>query len=219
MLLSMAAYFGLAASDECERMIAWLLAEQMSYGGWNCDRRNGATHSSFHTTTSSLEGLSQVVEIDVLVARRSADDGAYTKILVATDFSPRAEKAFASALQLASPGAAIELLHCWQVAEPISTHAIAGGSPADVEATLERRARDRARELVARHRRDGVTVSYRSIEAPPKIGILDRAERGFDLIAVGSHGRRGPRRLLGSVAAAVTRHAPCSVLVSKERQS
>lgn len=39
-----------------------------------------------------------------------------------------------------------------------------------------------------------------------------------DLIVIGSHGRTGVQRaLLGSVAEAVTRHAPCPVLVVREK--
>ena len=57
MLLSMACYFGFADDERCERMVAWLLAEQMADGGWNCDSAR-ARHSSFHTTLSTLEGLS-----------------------------------------------------------------------------------------------------------------------------------------------------------------
>ena len=34
-----------------------LLGQQMPDGGWNCESYNGATHSSFHTTISVLEGL------------------------------------------------------------------------------------------------------------------------------------------------------------------
>jgi len=34
-----------------------LLGQQMPDGGWNCQSYNGATHSSFHTTISVLEGL------------------------------------------------------------------------------------------------------------------------------------------------------------------
>lgn len=34
-----------------------LLAQQMSDGGWNCQRPRGATHASVHTTISVLEGL------------------------------------------------------------------------------------------------------------------------------------------------------------------
>jgi hypothetical protein len=34
-----------------------LLGQQMPDGGWNCQRHNGATHASVHTTISVLEGL------------------------------------------------------------------------------------------------------------------------------------------------------------------
>lgn len=40
-----------------EALREYLLREQMPDGGWNCARPRGATHSSFHTTISVLEGL------------------------------------------------------------------------------------------------------------------------------------------------------------------
>lgn len=57
MLVSMACYFGFGKDERTRRMQRWLLAEQMPDGGWNCLRHRGATHSSFHTTISSLEAL------------------------------------------------------------------------------------------------------------------------------------------------------------------
>jgi hypothetical protein len=57
MLVSMACHFGLGHDERTSRMVRWLLAEQMGDGGWNCDRHKGATHSSFHTTISTLEAL------------------------------------------------------------------------------------------------------------------------------------------------------------------
>lgn len=57
MLLSMACYFGLFSDERVPRMTTWLLQEQMRDGGWNCERAGGATHASFHTTISVLEGL------------------------------------------------------------------------------------------------------------------------------------------------------------------
>lgn len=62
MLLSMACYFGFAGDERCERMLAWLLDEQMADGGWNCERGR-ARHASFHTTISTLEALAAYVSV------------------------------------------------------------------------------------------------------------------------------------------------------------
>lgn len=45
-----------------ERLVGYLLDQQMDDGGWNCQRDTGATHSSFHTTINVLEGLRDYVE-------------------------------------------------------------------------------------------------------------------------------------------------------------
>src|SRR5439155_20851574 len=56
MVLSILSYFEYN-DDRLDTVVDYLLAEQMSDGGWNCRRRYGATHSSVHTTISVLEGL------------------------------------------------------------------------------------------------------------------------------------------------------------------
>ncbi len=56
MLLSMLCYFQYE-DDRIHQMAEFLTAEQMPDKGWNCERPKGATHSSFHTTISVLEGL------------------------------------------------------------------------------------------------------------------------------------------------------------------
>jgi hypothetical protein len=57
MLLHTVSAVGLADDPACDAMTQWLLGEQLPDGGWNCNRHRGATHSSFHTTLSVLEGL------------------------------------------------------------------------------------------------------------------------------------------------------------------
>ena len=56
MVLSILCYFE-HEDERLETLADYLLREQMSDGGWNCRRPNGATHSSVHTTISVLEGL------------------------------------------------------------------------------------------------------------------------------------------------------------------
>jgi hypothetical protein len=58
MILNFGAYF--LDSNIILRDIAdFLLHTQMSDGGWNCNYKKGATHSSLHSTLSVLEGLSE----------------------------------------------------------------------------------------------------------------------------------------------------------------
>ncbi len=58
MILSLLSYFH--HPDERVHSVAeYLLRDQMPDGGWNCERLKGATHASFHTTISVLEGLSE----------------------------------------------------------------------------------------------------------------------------------------------------------------
>lgn len=56
MVLSIVAYF-FFDDERIEKLVNHLCAQQMPDGGWNCESFRGATHSSFHTTISVLEGL------------------------------------------------------------------------------------------------------------------------------------------------------------------
>ena len=49
------AYFGL--SQDIQRIMGLLLAEQLTDGGWNCEAERGSTRSSFNTTICVLEAL------------------------------------------------------------------------------------------------------------------------------------------------------------------
>ena len=56
MILALLAYF--RYPDERIHAIAdHMINQQMPDGGWNCDSYKGATHSSFHTTITTLEAL------------------------------------------------------------------------------------------------------------------------------------------------------------------
>ena len=60
-VLSILAYFNIP-DPRLVSMAEHLLNEQMNDGGWNCQKCNGATHGSFHTTISVLEGFHEYLE-------------------------------------------------------------------------------------------------------------------------------------------------------------
>jgi nucleotide-binding universal stress UspA family protein len=141
-------------------------------------------------------------------------------ILVCTDFSPCSEIALARAADIARRDETrVFLLH---VFDPKKLRGPAAGAPTE----LERQAWDEDSMhglKEARHRYFGhlvdTDVQYDAIpSAHPSIEICRIAkETRASLIVLGSHGRTGMlRRLLGSVAEATVRHAPCSVFVVRE---
>jgi squalene cyclase len=58
MILSLLSYFR-HPDPRIHSIAEFLLRQQMPDGGWNCDRIKGATHASFHTTISTLEGFAE----------------------------------------------------------------------------------------------------------------------------------------------------------------
>lgn len=56
MNLALACYFD-AVTSRTTKAVDYLLGQQMSDGGWNCEGVKGSVRSSFHTTISALEGL------------------------------------------------------------------------------------------------------------------------------------------------------------------
>ncbi|HWQ27084.1 MAG TPA: universal stress protein [Chlorobaculum sp.] len=72
--------------------------------------------------------------------------------------------------------------------------------------------------LIDEEQMAGIVADYAIYEGFAEECILDYAKRqDADIIIMGSHGRRGLKRMiLGSVAEHVIRRAPCPVLVVKE---
>jgi nucleotide-binding universal stress UspA family protein len=74
-----------------------------------------------------------------------------------------------------------------------------------------------AEKAAARLMKAGLEAEARIVLGDPRWALEEEATREkADLIVVGSHGRTGVERvILGSVAAHIVKHAPCSVLVVK----
>ena len=134
-------------------------------------------------------------------------------ILFPHDFSETAESALTLALELARRlDGKITLLHAYEVA----AYAYPEGPAVSVEMAreIESGARKALEGVAARVRSAGVPVEVQVRQGVPWSEIVKAArELQVDLIAIGTHGRRGfARALLGSVAERVVRMAPCPVL-------
>ncbi|WP_428263184.1 universal stress protein [Haliangium sp.] len=169
---------------------------------------------------SISERVVRLANTSVMVARpKSEGSGGYGRILVPTDFSRPSEKAVQMALALAARGARIDVVHFWQI--PVTaTTPYAPFKAAEEALTTVRRAMAESAEsagerMVERYEREGIEISFHAIEAAPAYGIQERLEEiPYDIVVMGSHGRRGLRRfLLGSVAELTVRHTDCSVVV------
>jgi|SRR5688572_22702685 len=131
----------------------------------------------------------------------------FARILVPTDFSAASEAALAHGRGLANHfGAALHLMH---VGENPFMRAVAMDRRALEEAAV-RRLEEHLTD--ADRRRGSLAIFEQSDEPAPEILRYANAAK-IDLIVMGTHGRTGlARMVLGSVAEAVVRTAPCPVL-------
>ena len=141
---------------------------------------------------------------------------AFQNILSPIDFSPFARRALDHALALARvEGSRLTVLY---VAPSVSTVVAAIESPFLLPTLYAQDDLDRFRDDVRRFVEESATdvpVVCEVVEGhPAQVIAALAADRGADLVVMGTHGRTGFDRLvLGSVTERVLRQAPCSVLV------
>jgi universal stress protein A len=145
--------------------------------------------------------------------------GNFTRILVATDFSPASDAALACAKEIAGRfDARLSLLHV--VTDPKATglwtpEVYVPASP-ETQARFLRDARQRLESALNAEEsgRFSATIEARIGAAAESIQDFAR-EQKVDLIVMGTHGRKGLAHLfLGSVAERVVRSSPCPVLTT-----
>jgi nucleotide-binding universal stress UspA family protein len=139
-------------------------------------------------------------------------------ILVARDFSSVSDRALRYGFDLAArTGATLHVLHAEVLHEPES-RSDGGCSPAKGVPALRDELKDEG--IVPADALDAVSVVEgvrRDVSAAPAL-LTYAAEEDIDLIAMGTHGRRGPSRiLLGSVAEEVVRRSDRPVLTVRGR--
>lgn len=141
------------------------------------------------------------------------------RILVPSDFSENGRKSFAYAIAMAKQfGAALVLLHVVQV------NYAYGEMGAIDYAALERDLRTGSKKqleaLVEECRAAGVAATPLVGEGSPARVIAETADsEEADLIVISTHGYTGLKHvLMGSIAEAVVRYAPCPVLVVRAHE-
>lgn len=138
------------------------------------------------------------------------------RLLVPTDFSDDAQRAVEAAVTILGPVAdtkKVTLLHVWSIPTGAGLGWPAAGIEPDLAGFVE--AARRQLEESAKPLRDaGYDVDTKELEGEPAHVIDEEARAvGADLIAMGTHGHSGLRRLFfGSVAERVLPAAPCPVL-------
>jgi nucleotide-binding universal stress UspA family protein len=145
----------------------------------------------------------------VLVARPSPPGA----VLGATDFSdpalPAVEAAVAEARRRGVP---LALIYSMDLLPPGVVGYEVPPLSAEVIAAMRAQSEERLKEALARLGAEG-TLTIAEGPAGPTI-VKTAASLPAELVVVGTHGRTGLRRfVLGSVAEAVVRSAPCSALV------
>jgi universal stress protein A len=143
----------------------------------------------------------------------------WSGILVPVDFSAPSEIALTYALRLARYcGAQVWVHHVIPSPHALDALYERGLTQPESVKRIEQKARRRVKELAAAA---GVTtkilVSFSEGEARTRV-LEYAAKCKPDLIVMGTHGRSGAKRfLIGSVAEAVIRQAPCPVLTLREQ--
>lgn len=143
-------------------------------------------------------------------------------ILFASDFSAYSERALAHGVDLVEhTGATLHFMHVQEV----SLGPFVGGKPSPEPGggTLRQEFEERCREalepfsLTPDDEHVSQVIERSGAVAPAVVEFAEAHE--VDLIVMGTHGRRGVRRMLfGSVAEEVLRTAPCPVLTARVRE-
>lgn len=142
------------------------------------------------------------------------------KIVVGYDFSEQASLALAHALTMAKhrPRTVLHVVTVFDFKN--GKRQLPGQTPdfAKVEKALEDLTRE-VQAAVEAHQPEGLTYFVHARTGAPAREILSLArEADADSIVVGTHGRKGVRRLiLGSVAEKLVRYAGCPVIVVREK--
>jgi nucleotide-binding universal stress UspA family protein len=145
------------------------------------------------------------------------DEWTVEKILIPSDGSEQAELAINPAIDIAKSKGA-ELIALYVIPDLMYYGVIPTIDRSETEKEYEEKhAREVLRKIRIAAEEKGVKVKKVVRRGRPADEILTEAEKeGVDLIVMGTKGRSGTKRIIGSVADAVIREAHCPVLAIRE---
>jgi|SRR5712664_873815 len=144
---------------------------------------------------------------------------AYKRILVPVDGSPTSALGLREAIDLAkAQKARLQLVHVVDVHNALAAGAESSAYLAELLPALRQRGRQILAKAAERARKAGLacdTVLLETLTGPVAEPILRQAKKArVDLIVMGTHGRRGLRRLvMGSDAEQIVRNASVPVML------
>jgi nucleotide-binding universal stress UspA family protein len=177
--------------------------------------RHGRPDRWFGTETALR--VMQLSHVPVLAVPQDAAARRPETIVAAVDFSDFSRDAVQAALALASPGAAIHLVHVVRIAPIEALYPVTVEWDESFRDPLRQRLQEWARSLSGL---DARAPELHLLTGEVAEEITSLAERlGADLLVAGSHGTGFfGRLLLGSVSSSLIRRAECAVLIAPSRE-
>ncbi|MEI6311927.1 MAG: universal stress protein [Bacteroidota bacterium] len=143
----------------------------------------------------------------------------FKNILCPYDFSDYADEALLFAFKLADKETSITLANAIQVPYSIDPYGFTyfDSSAEDIKKSSNEALEKKVEAIKLKHH--DLNINYKSevIYDPAEFILKTQKEGHYDLLVIGSHGRKGLSRLLmGSVAESVLREATCPVIIIKK---
>ncbi len=159
--------------------------------------------------------------VPVLVVPPEIEAGGYDHIVAPVDLTPCSRESLSHAAQLAREhDARLTVLHAVPFMTDPNNHPLAGALDLGPPSDLEKKARQHLKEFIGDVSLEGLETETRIEMGTPNNVVGETVdELNADLVAMGTHGRRGVAWLfLGSTATKVLRSMPCSVMTVRWRE-
>jgi nucleotide-binding universal stress UspA family protein len=142
----------------------------------------------------------------------------FKKVLIAIDSEPVGVRAAETGIDLAlALGAEVAFIHVMDTS--LIYPGESGPSPNELIAAATLNAKRLVATIRQRLPPQSSVLEFFEVGTPSDEIVKAAEEWSADLLVIGSHGRGGNQRaLLGSVAEAVMRHAPCPLVVVRSKE-